>query len=116
MADVKVVRLLFHEDEGSWWADSPDLPGFMAAADTFEEVRAMAGEGAAFFAGEVVAITEAMDFHASFAGEVLTFSESGTVASDGQEIRLSWSVVPQGARGAAADRVVKGRDLTPEPV
>lgn len=37
MAD-STLTIIFHEQEGSFWAESPDLPGFTAAADTLHEV------------------------------------------------------------------------------
>lgn len=39
------VRIDYHRDRGSWWADSPDAPGFTALADTFERTRALSVEG-----------------------------------------------------------------------
>lgn len=39
------VRIRYHHEPEGWWADSPDLPGFSAAGETFDEVRAMALEG-----------------------------------------------------------------------
>ena len=32
------VALHFHQEAETWWADSPDLPGWTAAADTFSEL------------------------------------------------------------------------------
>lgn len=52
------IRIRYrHEPEG-WWADSPDLPGFSAAGDTFSEVRDMAIRGVEFATDEPVAIVE----------------------------------------------------------
>ena len=33
-AQVKSVKIIYHRDEGAWWADSPDMPGFSAVGDT----------------------------------------------------------------------------------
>lgn len=42
------VRIRYHHEPEGWWADSPDLPGFSAAGETFDEVREMALEGVSF--------------------------------------------------------------------
>jgi predicted RNase H-like HicB family nuclease len=43
-----MVRVLYHEEDGGWWAESPDLSGWTAAGDTFEEVHRLAEEGVRF--------------------------------------------------------------------
>lgn len=42
------VRVIYHQEAGSWWADSPDLDGFVAAADTIDQLRELVREGVAF--------------------------------------------------------------------
>ena len=37
MAD-STLTIVYHEEDGSFWADSPDLPGFTAVADSLGEV------------------------------------------------------------------------------
>jgi predicted RNase H-like HicB family nuclease len=64
MSEISVVHIRYHFDgpddgqDGAWWADSPDVEGFSAAGDTFEEVRRMAHQGIAFFVGQTVAVVE----------------------------------------------------------
>ena len=43
------VDVVYHHESGSWWADSGDVPGFVAAGRTLEEVRALVKEGIPFF-------------------------------------------------------------------
>ena len=57
MAAHSVVVRYHWEPEG-WWADSPDVPGFSAAADTFEAVREMAVSGIREYRGSSVLIVE----------------------------------------------------------
>jgi predicted RNase H-like HicB family nuclease len=53
------IRIRYHyEPDGAWWADSPDLERFTAAAETFAEVRRQAREGAEVFAEEPVMVVE----------------------------------------------------------
>ncbi len=46
------VRIRYHNEPEGWWADSPDLPGFSAAGETFTEVRDMAIRGVEFATDE----------------------------------------------------------------
>ncbi|BDR52481.1 hypothetical protein KIM372_03880 [Bombiscardovia nodaiensis] len=42
------ITLTYHQElspVGTWWADSPDMPGFYAAGNTLEETRVQAIEG-----------------------------------------------------------------------
>lgn len=45
---MRQITLVIHKDESTWWADSPDLPGFSAAADSLDALRIEASEGVAF--------------------------------------------------------------------
>ena len=57
---MKSISIHYHVDRGSWWAESPELPGWTAAGDSFDEVRAQALTGAKHFAGEPVDISEVL--------------------------------------------------------
>lgn len=45
---MKLIRVIYHLEEGSWWAESPDLKGWLAAADTYEEIVELVEEGVPF--------------------------------------------------------------------
>jgi predicted RNase H-like HicB family nuclease len=49
---MKPAQLIYHDEPDGWWAASPDLPGYSAAGASFDEVRALAREGAPWFAEE----------------------------------------------------------------
>jgi len=55
---MKKLTIRYHQEAEGWWADSPDLPGWTAVGGTFEELRALAVEGARRFAGSVVELSE----------------------------------------------------------
>lgn len=56
---MRRVTVYYHHEPGEgWWADSPDLPGYSAAADSYESVRQQVTEGVPWFAGEEVIIVE----------------------------------------------------------
>lgn len=42
------VRILYHEEPEGWWAESPDVAGWSASANTFDELRKLAEEGVRF--------------------------------------------------------------------
>jgi predicted RNase H-like HicB family nuclease len=45
---MKPVRVNYHCEEGSWWAESPDIKGWTAVADTWEELMKLVEEGIPF--------------------------------------------------------------------
>lgn len=45
---MEPIRVIYHEEEGSWWAESPDVPRWTAGASSFDEVRKLAEEGVRF--------------------------------------------------------------------
>ncbi len=42
------IRVIHHHEGESWWAESPDVPEWFAAADTYPEARRLAEEGIRF--------------------------------------------------------------------
>lgn len=42
------IRVTYHHEDGTWWAESVDVPGFTAAADALPELRQLVREGLAF--------------------------------------------------------------------
>lgn len=58
-----VVDVTYHEElDGAWWADSPQVPGFIAGGDSLTEVRQLVAEGVPFYLDteEKVDIREAL--------------------------------------------------------
>jgi len=48
---MSAVSMLVHSEEGSWWAESPDLPGLSIAADSLPELHALIEPAVAFHLG-----------------------------------------------------------------
>lgn len=48
---MEIVRIIYHHEEGSWWAESPDVAGWYAAGDTYAEVLKLSKEGIPFALG-----------------------------------------------------------------
>lgn len=42
------IQAVFHFEGGTWWAESPDLPGLTVVADTMTQLRAQFVDAAAF--------------------------------------------------------------------
>lgn len=43
------VQVVYHEELGHWWAESPDLDSFVATGETLSEVRRLVREGLPFY-------------------------------------------------------------------
>ena len=48
---METVRIIYHHEGGSWWAESPDVDRWYAAGDTYAEVFELAEEGIPFALG-----------------------------------------------------------------
>lgn len=42
------IRVIHHYEDGRWWAESPDVSEWFAAADSYDEVCRLAEEGVRF--------------------------------------------------------------------
>jgi predicted RNase H-like HicB family nuclease len=50
MAMTVLVDVTYHkEPDGAWWADSSQVPGFVAGGDSLSEVRQLVAEGVPFY-------------------------------------------------------------------
>ena len=45
------VPVTYHNEGGSWWAESHLMPGYTAAGDSLEEVRELVRDGIPFYLG-----------------------------------------------------------------
>jgi predicted RNase H-like HicB family nuclease len=48
---METVRVIYHREPEGWWAESPDVPGWSAAGETYDDVRALVDEGVAMALG-----------------------------------------------------------------
>lgn len=60
---MRRVTVVYHYEDGNWWADSPDpeLETFVAGGRNLDETRKLAQEGAEFHLGTAVTLTELFD-------------------------------------------------------
>ena len=47
--NVECVKIVYHHEDGIWWAESDNMPGFYAAGNTFGEVRKNVRSGVDFY-------------------------------------------------------------------
>jgi predicted RNase H-like HicB family nuclease len=45
---MELIRVIYHCEPEGWWAESPDLKGWTAAADTYDEIVKLVEEGIPF--------------------------------------------------------------------
>ncbi len=45
---MRNVKVVYHREPDGWWAESPDVDGWSAAAPTLAELQALAEEGIRF--------------------------------------------------------------------
>lgn len=54
---MRTVRMIYRqEDDGAWIGTSPEVPGYVAYGDSYEEARDRAREGLPWFAEEDLVI------------------------------------------------------------
>jgi predicted RNase H-like HicB family nuclease len=42
------VHVIYHYEQAGWWADSPEIDGWTATADSIDELRTLAEDGVRF--------------------------------------------------------------------
>jgi len=45
---MDTIRVIYHHEDRSWWAESPDVVRWYAAADSYADVLKLAEEGIPF--------------------------------------------------------------------
>ena len=46
---MRAITVFYHQEDGDWWAESPDLSGFGAAGRSLAEVRRLVRDGLPFY-------------------------------------------------------------------
>lgn len=55
---MDVVHIVYHYEDGTWWAESVDLPGWTAVASTADDIRNQVREAIDFFIDRPVDVEE----------------------------------------------------------
>jgi predicted RNase H-like HicB family nuclease len=104
---MRTVTVVYHCEDGAWWADSPDpgLETFVAGADTLDETRRLAGEGLEFFVGDKVALIETLEDGKPVDGPLVVNS-----------VAIDTSGLSRDVRTATMPVVVHVRMSQPQPI
>lgn len=63
--------VIYHYEDGSWWAESPDVDRWYAAGDSYAEVAKLAKEGIPFaLTAAIKELLDATSFHDSDLGHM----------------------------------------------
>ena len=80
------VRVTYHDEGSSWWAESPDVDGYSAAADSLAELVRLVHEGLPFLMDDEVEIVDSLAQAQSWR------VTSATTAQNQPPFDLSWGV------------------------
>jgi len=56
--DNEIIHLVYHHEDGGWWAESFGLPSLYAGGDTLDDARELARQVVAEEVGSAVTLTE----------------------------------------------------------
>lgn len=87
----QVTVQLHRESDGSWWADTPDLPGYTAADPELDGLRQLLLEGLAEFLGEPVVLKEVVPGGYDFMHQLSSTPNQVTAAKVEER---SWRAIP----------------------
>jgi len=95
---MRQVHLEYINDDGTWSAESPEVPGYSALGDSREEVAELAREGLPFFLGEPVIVIDEDRFVApaqasAWVSILVSLGSSPYVANAGGGIRTPFPKV-----------------------
>lgn len=86
---MRQIRVTYHHEDNSWWADSADVDGFTALSDSYSDLRQMVGEGLNFYLGdEKFELREFLDDGALLLTEV----SLGSLSSDWYSRRIAYGI------------------------
>jgi predicted RNase H-like HicB family nuclease len=102
---MRTLTVVFHYEDGSWWAETDEVPGFVAGASTFQEARTLAREGLEFEFDDEVELDERFDAAARARRATTTIRGRGVdVVSSRSRGGASIAVRPPAPSRAAAGR------------
>lgn len=71
---MRTVRVIYRAEPEGWWAESPDVSGYTAVGQSYDEVRELAHEGLPDFAGEELDFQETVFSLVSYAPPTISYS------------------------------------------
>lgn len=71
---MRTVRVIYRADSDGWWAESPDVPGYTAIGQDYDEVRGLTHEGLPDFTGEDLDFQETVFSLVSYSPQTISHS------------------------------------------
>lgn len=90
---MRTIHVVYHHEEGSWWAESDDMPGWTAIGGSLREIRRLVREGIGiFFEGVEIDLRESYaDDPAALVADVHWITPAGTWADTASSSHtLTW--------------------------
>ena len=106
--ELSEVTVVHREPDGTWWAESPELEGFTAVAETPEALRELIAEGVDFHLDEIDRLREAAKAATSGSPVVDAISNAGIDAVWSQMVPVRMTDAEYEEWCAAMDEI-KGR-------
>jgi len=93
---MDIIPVVYHHDPDGWWANSPDLAGWTATAETVDDLRSLVEEGVRFYLerDNVVALHLLGPEVPSHARMVFDFVQGTTVTGGAAGGRSHWETQP----------------------
>jgi hypothetical protein len=89
-----IANLTYHHEDGTWWADSPNLLGLFAGGETLDDAKALARQVVADEMGDEALIVEWMPLPGPLARDTSKGQEEATLSVfDGwclAEAKVAW--------------------------
>jgi predicted RNase H-like HicB family nuclease len=57
---MPLINIFYHAEDGTWWADSPEVPGWTCVGGSLEETRRLAIEGVREVVGADAMVAETL--------------------------------------------------------
>lgn len=112
---MRSLTVVYHYEDGSWWAETDEVPGFVAGAATFEETRTLTHEGLEFEADDTVELDERFDAAALAARQAaLTITSPIGIISTTRS-RGGFPLVPRAAATPSRPAVRQGAMASSRP-
>jgi len=89
--------VLYHHEDGLWWAETPQLEEFVAGANTLPELQVRVCEGLAFFTEDAVELVELFKAESEFEhGSSFSVCSTGLITVGGEGPRNVAAASPPG--------------------
>lgn len=101
--EMHKIRVRYQQERDTWWAESPDAPGYSAAAASLDELRELVVDGLSFHFETAVELVE--DFPAFSISA--SFEEAPFILTVNTSAHAAYNAEPTMNRGTVATFAVR---------